>query len=409
MRPAFLPGRARRAVGRLLRRLRGIERHVVRLAPSGTDSEPVGRVLLSYVVDPFLAASESAISIAHTQDWEAWAMAATWRELGFAVDAIHWTNDRFEPAAPYDVMIDARHNLERLAGAVGPGCLKIFHAETAHWKTNDEAQLRRLAELEARRSLRLTRTRLVGENRAIETADCATVLGNEWTLASYRPFGKPLFRVPISNALTYPSPEAKDFEACRGRFLWFGGVGFVHKGLDLVLDAFAGQEGLALDVAAPIDREPDFAAGYARELFETPNVRALGWLDVASPRFLEVATANLGMVFPSCSEGGGGSAITAQHAGLIPLLTYETSVDLDPSFGVLLADARVETIRAAARELSARGAGELRSMALESWRRARERHTREAFRRNYRATALEILARFRPELATRIRSGSARP
>src|SRR5690606_20306789 len=110
-----LPARARRAAGRLLRRLRGVERRVVRLAP---DAEPVGRVLLSYVVDPFLASSETAISIAHTQDWEAWAMAATWRELGFAVDAIHWTNDRFLPAAPYDVMIDARRNLERLAGAV---------------------------------------------------------------------------------------------------------------------------------------------------------------------------------------------------------------------------------------------------------------------------------------------------
>jgi hypothetical protein len=409
MPPAFLRARARRAAGRLLRRLRGVERRVVRLGPLGPGPEPVGRVLLSYVVDPFLAGSEAAISLAHTQDWEAWAMATTWRELGFAVDAIHWTNDRFEPSAPYDVMIDARRNLERLAGAVGPGCLKIFHAETAHWRTNDEAQLRRLAELEARRGIRLTRTRRVGENRAIETADCATVLGNEWTLASYRPFGKPLYRVPISNALTYPSPEAKDFEACRGRFLWFGGVGFVHKGLDLVLDAFAGQEGLALDVAAPIDREPDFAGAYARELFETRNVRALGWLDVGSPRFREVTAADLGMVFPSCSEGGGGSAITAQNAGLIPVLTHETSVDLDPSFGVLLADARVETIRAAARELSARGAGELRSMALESWRRARERHTREAFRRNYRATVLEILGRFRPGLAARVRSGSIGP
>lgn len=408
MRPAFLPGRARRAVGRLLRRLRGTERRVVRLAPLGAGSEPVGRVLLSYVVDPFLVRSEARISHAHTQDWEAWAMASTWRELGFAVDAIHWTHDRFLPADPYDVLIDARRNLERLAGTVGPRCLKIFHAETAHWKTNDDAQLARLAGLEARRGIRLTRTRLVGANRAIESADCATVLGNEWTLASYRPFGKPLFRVPISNALTYPAPETKDFEACRGRFLWFGGVGFVHKGLDLVLEAFAGQEGLHLDVAAPIDREPDFVDAYERELYATPNVRALGWLDVASPRFLEVAAADLGMVFPSCSEGGGGSAITAQHAGLIPVLTHETSVDLEPSFGVLLADARVETIRAAARELSARSAGELRSMALESWRRARERHTREAFRRNYRATVLEILGRFRPELAAKVRAGSER-
>ena len=42
-------------------------------------------------------------------------MARIWRELGFAVDAIHWTNGEFRPAAPYDVLIDPRRNLERLA------------------------------------------------------------------------------------------------------------------------------------------------------------------------------------------------------------------------------------------------------------------------------------------------------
>jgi hypothetical protein len=398
MRPAFLPGRARRAVARWLRRLRGVERRIVRLEPGG---EANGRVLLSYVVDPFLLSSEEAISHSHTQDWESWAMARTWLDLGFAVDAIHWTNRDFVPDASYDVLIDVRSNLERLAPRTGDGCLRIFHAETAHWRVNDDAQRRRLAELEERRGIRLTRTRLVGGNHAIETADCATVLGGEWTLASYRPFGKPLFQVPISNAYPYPSPADKDFETCRGRFLWFGGVGFVHKGLDLVLDALAGQKGLRLDVAAPLDREPDFAEAYRRELWETGNVRALGWLDVATTSFVERARESSAMIFPSCSEGGGGAAVTAMHAGLIPVLTRETSVDLEPGSGVLLEDARVETIRAAARDLAARSAAELRDTAVAAWELARRRHTRDTFRRDYRRAVLEILERFRPALRKR--------
>jgi len=387
--------RARRAVARLVRRWRGIERRRVRLPAEGRRR---GAALLSYVVDPFLVDDPARISYAHTQDWEAWTIARVWRSLGFAVDVIHWTNRDFVPEAPYDVVIDPRTNLERLLPLAGDGALGVFHAETAHWRVSDEAQRRRLDELAARRGRRLHRTRLVGENRGIEVADCAVVLGNEWTLASYRPFGKPLFRVPLSNAFTYPSPAGKEFEACRGRFLWFGGVGFVHKGLDLALEAFAGVEGLALEVAAPLDREPDFAAEYARELERTPNVRALGWLDVGSPRFREIAARNLGMVFPSCSEGGGGSAITAMHAGLVPVLTREASVDLEPSFGVELADARVETIRAAALELSRRPAPELEAMAVAAWSEARARHTRESFERDYRAAARAILERFRPAL-----------
>jgi len=396
----FLVPRARRALARQLRKLRGVERRVVHLAPAG---EAVGRVLLSYCVDPFLVADETAISYSHTQDWESRRMAETWRELGFAVDVIHWTHSAFAPAAPYDVLIDARHNLERLAPLVGAGCLKIFHAETAHWRISDDAQRRRLDELAARRGVRLTRLRLVGENRGIETADCAVVLGNDWTLATYRPFGKPLFRVPLSNAFEYPPPEAKDFDACRRNFLWFGGPHFVHKGLDLTLEAFAGAPELRLEVAAPIDREPEFAAAYERELFATANIARLGWLDVASPRFAAVVARNVAAIFPSCAEGGGGSAVTTMHAGLVPIVTREASVDLDAASGVLLPDAGVETIRAAARALSTRPADELRAMAKAAWLRARAQHTREQFAARYRAAALEILDAFRPALAARAR------
>ena len=318
------------------------------------------------------------------------------------MDVIHWTHRGFVPSRPYDVVIDPRQNLERFAEQL-PSALKIFHAETAHWLVSDAAQERRRKELERRRGIRLTHARHVGRNRGIESADCAVVLGNEWTLATYGAFGKPLYRVPLSNAFTYASPESRDFEASRGRFLWFGGVGFLHKGLDLVLEAFAGTPGLELEIAAPLDREREFAGAFRRELYETANVHPLGWLDVSSRRFLAVARRNLGIVFPSCSEGGGGSVITAMHAGLVPVVTAEASVDVAPETGVLLADARVETIRAATLELSSRPAGELRSMALAAWRQANERHTRASFRAEYRRAVLAILERFRPELAARVR------
>jgi hypothetical protein len=390
---------AHRALLRIVRGVRGVERRRVALLPEG---EPLGSVLLSYVIDPFLLPGEQAIGYAHTQDWESWAIARTWLDLGFAVDAIHWTHREFVPRQPYDVVIDPRWNLERLAEQL-PSALKIFHAETAHWLVSDAAQERRRAELERRRGIRLRHARHVGRNRGIESADCAVVLGNEWTLATYRPFGKPLYSVPLSNAFAYPSPAGRDFEASRGHFLWFGGVGFLHKGLDLVLDAFAGTPGLTLDVAAPLDREREFVTAYRRELYETDNVRPLGWLDVASPRFLAIAERNLGMVFPSCSEGGGGSVITAMHAGLVPVVTPEASVDVEPGLGVLLPDARVETLRAAALELASRPAEELGALAVAAWRRANERHTRARFRADYRRAALGILERFRPELAERAR------
>ena len=44
----------------------------------------------------------------------------------------------------------------------------------------------------------------------------------------------------------HPSPEGKDFEVCRPHFMWLGSRGFVHKGLDVVLEAFSEMPELAL-------------------------------------------------------------------------------------------------------------------------------------------------------------------
>jgi glycosyltransferase involved in cell wall biosynthesis len=377
-----------------------VDSRLVRLAPEHGD--PVGRALFSYVIDPFLAGAERKISYSHTQDWESWAMATTLAGLGFAVDVVQWTNRAFVPRARYDLVTDVRLNLERWAPVVGPEALLLAHLETAHWSVNNDAQRARLAELAARRGIHLHRLRLVEENRVIESAEAATILGNEFTQESYRFAGKPLYRVPISNPFLYPTPADKDFAAVRRRFVYFGGIGFVHKGLDLVLEAFAGAPELELLVMAPVEREPDFELAFDRELRRTPNIRLLGWQDVAAPEFLAAARSAVATVFPSCAEGGGGSVVTAMHAGLIPVVTRSASVDVTPETGVTLADARVETIRAAARELAARPPAELAATAESAWRFVRARHTRESFRREYRAAMRAILERFRPALARRV-------
>ena len=392
-------GRAERLLERTMRRARRIDERVVRLAPCGPE---VGRALFSYIVDPFLLPPGREVPYSHTHFWESLAIGRTLAELGFAVDVLHWTNRSFLPRGEVDLLVDVRLNLERLAPLVGPRCVKVQQIETAHWQTNNGNQLARLADLAQRRGLRLPPYRLIEENRAIDVADAGIALGNEFTLASYAHAGKPLWRVPISNPFLYPEPDADAIDARRRRFVYFGGIGFVHKGLDLVLEAFAGAPELELLVCAPVEREREFERAFARELYRTPNIRVLGWQDVGRPRFLQIARGALATVFPSCSEGGGGSVVTAMHTGLIPVVTRETSVDVASDVGRLLPDARVETIRAAVRDLAARPAAELAAMSRAAWEQARRLHTRERFADSWRAAIVEILERFRPELARRL-------
>ena len=88
------------------------------------------------------------------------------------------------------------------------------------------------------------------------------------------------------------------------------------------------------------------------------------------------------MVYPSCSEGGGGCVITAMHAGLLPVVTREASVDVSPDCGVLLPDASVEALRAAVLELSSAPPAASTMARCLTW--AREHHSRERFQREYR-------------------------
>lgn len=388
LRPRAVRGEVERVGRKLVRRARRVEERVVTLEPEGTSR---GRVLFSYILDPFCLPPGREVSHDHTHDWESLEMARAFVERGYTVDAIHWTNLSFEPQHEYAVFVDPRLNMERLAPRLGAGCVKILHAETGHWTFHNEAQRRRLAGLAARRGLVLPPYKLIEENRAAEHADALTILGNEFTAGTYAFAGKPMVRVPISSPYLYPFPEGKDFEACRRRFLWFGSGGLVHKGLDLVLEAFAGLPGHHLTVCGPIARERDFELAFWRELYETPNIDTVGWVDVAGPAFRALAASTLGLVYPSCSEGGGGSAINCMHAGLVPVLSYEASVDVAPEYGRILEESSVAGVRRAVKELSARPAGELEAMARASWRHAREHHTREGFAAGYRRALDRIL------------------
>ncbi len=369
------------------RRRRSLQRRVVSLRPEGTCC---GDVLISFVLEPFLA-TESEVSHHHTIHWETLQMARTWLALGFAVDVILWTNPAFRPTKKYRVVIDKGHNLARLSRDLEPGCVKVMHADAAHWLFHTTAQFERLSALRARRGIALQPSKTVSPNLGIETADCATVLGNRFTIETFAFAGKPIYRVPISTPLLWPWPEGKDFEACRTRFLWFGSLGFVHKGLDLVLEAFQELPDHHLTVCGPIDSEPEFRAAFHRELYETSNVEIRGWIDIASREFTELARNTLAVVFPSCSEGGGGGVITCMHAGMLPVVTREASVDIG-DFGIAIVDGSVEGVRDAVRRVSALPVADLEARARRAYDHVCSRHTRDGFIRCYRRVARDILA-----------------
>jgi glycosyltransferase involved in cell wall biosynthesis len=365
-----------------------LERRFISRKPK---TRSIGNVLLCYNNHAFFAKTGDPSLAKHTNRWESFQIAKTFLDLGYRVDVINENNDRFVPTKNYSVFVGNRINFHRLTSLLNDDCIKILHLDTAHWLFNNMAEGRRLELLQRRRGFVLLPQRNISPNLAIEHAAYATILGNEFTIDTYKYAKKPLFRVPISTPVVYPWEDNKNFGRVRKNFLWLGSEGFVHKGLDLVLEAFAQMPDYHLTVCGPIHTDKEFQNAYRDELYNTSNIHTIGWVDIGSRQFVDIATDCLGIVFPSCSEGGGGGVITCLHAGLIPIVSREASVDVDESRGLVLKESSVEEIKQSVQRLSALTAQQLTAMSRRNWEFARENHTRETFAANFSRVISEIM------------------
>lgn len=344
-------------------------------------SKPIGpakgQILLSYITLPFISPDLVA---GHTNRWECQEVVRIFNRHGYAVDIIDFTNQTFQPRQRYDFCIDIQNNLERLAPLLNPDCKKIFHITTAHWQFNNQAELARLTDIKKKRGYDLKPNRQLPPTKNIELADMATILGNEFTIGTYAYAGKKIHPLHISTTHTYPEPKNKNFTQAKKHFVWLGGAGMAHKGLDLVLETFAALPEYHLTICGK--KDPDFAAAYHKELFETPNIEFVGHLDFGGDKFIDIVNQSIGLIFPSCSEGSSGGVVTAMHAGLIPVISFQSGVNVG-DFGIILKENTIEEITAQITHVANMTDQELARRAMAAWSYARAYHTREQFAKDY--------------------------
>lgn len=363
-----------------------------------------GNMLLSYIVDPFLLKRDEPVSNAHHHDWLSWQIGKTFLDMGYSIDVVHYRNKKFIPKKKYAFFVGARTNFQRISELLNEDCVKIVHLDTAHWIYNNRAGYNRYLDVQERRGVTLRGHKLCEPNWAIEHADYATTnLGNQFNVSTYQYAKKPIFQIPLPSCSVYPFPENKNIDICRKHFLWFGSGGLVHKGLDLVLEAFTEMPDHHLTICGPIrvngkmnngcalKAEDDFEEAYYRELYETPNIHTIGWVDIDSSGFLEIMNNCIGIIFPSCSEGGGASVIACMQAGLIPVVSYETNVEVG-GFGVTLKNCSIEEIKNSVRTVSNLPVEKLKLMSQKAWKFARANNTRERFAEEYKRIITRIIA-----------------
>jgi glycosyltransferase involved in cell wall biosynthesis len=368
---------------------------VTRLAPPRR--RVVGRALLGYLHEPVAWRDDDPGLNGHTNKWESRQIARILRDRGLAVDAIDFRDTTFVPQGDYDVVMAIDGQLARLASAAHAQH-RLLHLTGSYGPFQNAAEHERIEALAERRGLRCAPRRLVadlpGAERALEIATACSLIGNATTLASYPAWAREKITcIPVTASSLPAMAAVRDLVPARREFLWFFGSGAVHKGLDLVLEAFAELPDHVLHVVGNIQAETDFVAAYEAEL-GAPNIHVHGYLDAASAAFAEIVDNCVAFVAPSCSEGTSPAVVTLLQLGLYPLISRQTGVDLPPGTGRYLETSSsaeiVSSVKAVAAMESVRLGDELE--ILRSF--ARRTYSRPAFdvaMRAYVAAALEAI------------------
>ena len=122
----------------------------------------------------------------------------------------------------------------------------------------------------------------------------------------------------------------------------------MHKGLDLLLEIFS-KKGFPFElyVCSNFESEEAFCEVYKKELFSTSNIHPVGFIDIMSEKFREIAEICSFALLPSCSEARAGSVLTVMSAGIIPIVSRECGFEDDEV--IQLRDCKLETIEEAIR------------------------------------------------------------
>lgn len=119
----------------------------------------------------------------------------------------------------------------------------------------------------------------------------------------------------------------------RKRFVWFGSNSFIHRGLDVIIDAFSMLPHCELLIYGYYWEDEK---NLKKLIGKAKNIRLMGVMDVQSDDFLELTESCSFVISASCSEGMSTSLLTCMKHALIPVATIETGVENIEKLGYLL-------------------------------------------------------------------------
>lgn len=353
-------------------------------------------VLVSYVTYAFTTRNP----LIHINVLESQQIAGVFHDLGFNVDIVDYDDVGALDYNKYDVVFGLGSPVVNSYLSRDKAIRVVSYLPGMHNYVSNLVTLRRTEDVYKKRKIwLLSSSRFVPQDWTSITciSDAVLAIGDDAVLESYQKYtSKPIYMVPAMffEIMDYREiVSRKDFKAAAKHFLWFGGTGLIHKGLDLLLEVFTELPEVDLHVCGPISGEPAFSSCYRKELYETPNIHTHGYVSIDSRLFRDLLLKCGFAIFPSCAEGGGSSVLNVTgNGGLIPVVTRESSIHIG-EFGLDIRSLSRSGVREAVLKASALSTDEIERRSNDSGAYFAQNHSVARYTARLRAALCEVLGK----------------
>lgn len=341
--------------------------------------------LLSYLIYPFLAPLENI----HSNHQECFAIAESLKELGYNVDVMNWDNESYLPKKKYHLVIDNHDNLFRLSNYFINDTLRVFHATNAHWLYQNAIEYGRHQEFFEKTGISIAPPRIIPRGDSAAYCDVITMFGNSFTTNTYKAFREKVRYLPMS-VTAKPASYERTVLTARKHFIWLNSHGALLKGLDVVLEAFMECPDLILSVCGNLEKDHEFFDALSERLSNAINIRLLGWVDIDSLEFEQLASSAAWVVSASFSEGGGGSILNCMAKGLVPIISRSSSITLPADCGFYLSQNEPTALREIIKKASELPTGEIETMSRNACEFIRSNHMLGNFKSKFKELIVDL-------------------
>jgi hypothetical protein len=347
--------------------------------------------LLSYIKTPFLNKNQHT----HTNYIEAKTWAEILNEFGYTVDVVEYDSPKIYPLEKYDLLCGFGNTFDNSLEYKTKKTLKriLYSTGFNHVQLN-YISLKRTKEVFEKKGVWLINSARYVKNAwptQIHLSDAIISIGNQEAVNSYdKNLSKITFMLPSPISVFHDFNKILKYKSknTRKNFLWFGSSGFIHKGLDLLLEFFSSRNDLTLHLCGMIGEE-SFQKTYKDEL-SANNIINHGFIHINSQVFERILKECSYVIFPSVSEGGSPAVLTTiANGALYPIVTINTSFEIPNK--TIIDEINLEGISEAIKNAEKINDVDFNKLSTENAEFALKFHNKENYKKVLKEAIIKIL------------------